>query len=95
METLISFIHYVYNWFFVKDIVFLPIKYVEPTEDQINQLIDDTIKEIKLDREIFILDMRYNNLLRDEFKEKEQENENDNDENNDGAVSEKKIPLPV
>lgn len=98
METLVSFVQYLYNLIFVKEEgIFLPIKDVEPTNDQINQFINDTIQEIKLDKEIFLLNMRYNNLLRDEYiNHEEQNNKNeDGDDDNNGAITEKKIALVV
>ena len=84
--------YYFYIWFikdkydhkiFIKDIV---------DEDEINKIINEAHLEIKLDKELQVLEKRFS-LLKEE-KEDEiydyDENNNDNDDNNENALKVKK-----
>jgi hypothetical protein len=97
METILNFINYVYDYFFKEDDVYLGygyVKYVEPLDKEIDDLINETIKEIKLDKEINELNIRYINLIKeDEFVgddaeggEDDQVDNNNHNNNNEGAV---------
>ena len=89
MEIVSNIISYIYDYFF-KEEELLPIyafaKYTEPTNDEINELINATITEIKFDNELSHLKIRFNNLIKEENDENE--NQNDNDKNN-GAIQER------
>ena len=59
------------------------IFYTQEYDDEINKLIEDTKKEIKIDKEIKQLEERYTILCKDVNKLYENDNENDND---NGAI---------
>lgn len=52
-------------------------------DDEINKLIEDTKKEIQIDKEIKDLEKRYEVLCKDVNKIYEQDNDNDNHNHND------------
>lgn len=61
------------------------------SEKEIDKIIDETKFEIKVDKEIKHLQLRYENLIKDDtfqkhLNENENENENDNNNNNDGCL---------
>lgn len=91
METILNFINYVYDYFFKEeeDVYFGYgyVKYVEPLDEEIDDLINETIKEIKLDKEINELNIRYINLIKEDEEDDDQvDNNNHNNNNNEGAV---------
>jgi hypothetical protein len=90
MEIVSNIISYIFDYFFKEEEELLPIyafaKYIEPTNDEIDELINATITEIKFDNELSHLKIRFNNLIKEENDENE--NQNDNDKNN-GAIQER------
>ena len=97
METILNFINYVYDYFFKEEEIpfnYGYIKYIEPLDEEVDNLINETIKEIKLDKEINDLNIRFINLIKDDVKivdngdgDGDDEDEVDNDHNdNEGAV---------
>jgi hypothetical protein len=96
METILNFINYVYDYFFKEDDVYLGygyVKYVEPLDEEINDLINETIKEIKLEKEINELNIRYINLIKDDeivvgddAEGGDDDQVDNNHNNNEGAV---------
>jgi len=99
METILNFINYVYDYFFKDDDVYFNygyVKYVEPLDEEIDDLINETIKEIKLDKEINELKIRYINLIKEDEivgadgggdeDDDQVDNNNNNHNNNEGAV---------
>jgi len=88
METILNFINYVYDYFFKEEDVYFGygyVKYVEPLDEEIDDLINETIKEIKLDKEINELKIRYINLIKEDEDDDQVDNNNHNN-NNEGAV---------
>lgn len=94
METILNFINYVYDYFFKEEDVYFGygyVKYVEPLDEEIDHLINETIKEIKLDKEINELNIRYINLIKEDEivgddGDDDEDQVNNNHNNNEGAV---------
>jgi hypothetical protein len=97
METILNFINYVYDYFFKdgEDVYsnYGYIKYIEPLNEEIDDLINETIKEIKLDKEINELNIRYINLIKEDeivsVDGGDEDDDQDDDQvnnNNEGAV---------
>ena len=88
MEIVSNIIIYIYDYFF-KEEELLPIyAYTEPSNDEIDELINATITEIKFDKELSHLKIRFDNLIKEEEENENDNNENDNDKNN-GAIQER------
>ena len=85
MEIISNMINNIYSNFLKKEEpIYTFSKYKEPTNDEIDELIDTTIREIKLDNEINNLNIRLKNLI------KEDDNNDDNQSNNNnGAIRER------
>jgi len=87
MEIVSNIISYIYDYFFKEEEELLPIyAYTEPSNDEIDELINATITEIKFDNELSHLKIRFDNLIKEENEN--DNNENDNDKNN-GAIQER------
>lgn len=94
METILNFINYVYDYFFKEEeevVHYGYVSLVEPSEQEVNNLIYETIKEIKLDNDIFDLNIRYINLIKDDVHDEnssqvidEDVDEDDDENDNDG-----------
>jgi len=87
MEIISNMINNIYSNFLKKEEpIYTFSKYKEPTNDEIDELINATIREIKLDNEINNLNIRLKNLIKED--DDNQSNNNNNDKNN-GAIQER------
>ena len=97
MEIVSNVISYIQNYFFKEELpMYTFSKNIEPTSEEIDELINATKREIKLDKELHNLNIRLKKLNEEEENEEENEkdNEEDNDNQNNGAIQERiKIDL--
>jgi len=97
MEYLYEFKEYitdVYNYYYY--VLFIKGKYDHKIfikdivdEDEINKIINEAHLEIKLDKELQVLEKRFS-LLKEEKEDEIYDYNNDNDDNNENALKVKK-----
>jgi len=91
MEYIFNFfydqIEYFVNETFMPKQKLIRIKKEEDCSDEINKLLDSIEKEIKFEKEMELLQIRYENLVKDVKNTDEDNEKSDNDDNNNGKIS--------
>ena len=90
---------YIYeNYYYDHNDIKINLKNIEPTDDEIKKIIDNTIQEIKDEKQVSELQIRYNNLIKEDssYEIKNEEinhgnDDNDDDDNNNAVSTRQKI----